>query len=310
MTQANLVPSVSLINGRPATTSLQIAEHFGKQHPHVLRSIQDLIANTPETFNASNFGLVEYTDAKGEKRPMYTVYFDGFVLLVMGYTGKKALQIKLAYIAAFNAMRERLEAQPLQNMQPLPDTLTPSLRAELKALVDSKLSTHPAAVQGKARSEIWSRFNRHFKIAEYAQLPAKLMPEAREYLIGMEVKALKPLPSPTVAKNATTGIAGGELVPDDTPEVLTVFNDRDVFQRVRASVEEARRGMDKAFRELDELALFMQRKHMAGYDPAKLRKGGAIAQMGYAFKEHWDTAICSLNAAVHTVRAMQAVDEL
>lgn len=68
--------------------------------------------------------------------------------------------------------------------------LSPSDRAELKALVDAKLSAAPAAVQGKARAEIWTRFNRHFRIAEYAQLPTVKMPEARDYLIQMEVKAL------------------------------------------------------------------------------------------------------------------------
>lgn len=82
--------------------------------------------------------------------------------------------------------------------QPTPDgPLTPALRAELKAIVDAKLSTYPAAVQGKARAEIWTRFNRHFKIAEYAQLPAVKMPEARDYLIQMEVKALGAAAQPT-----------------------------------------------------------------------------------------------------------------
>lgn len=74
--------------------------------------------------------------------------------------------------------------------QPTADgPLTPALRAELKAIVDAKLSTAPADVQGKARAEIWTRFNRHFKIAEYAQLPACRMPEARDYLIEMQMKS-------------------------------------------------------------------------------------------------------------------------
>lgn len=76
--------------------------------------------------------------------------------------------------------------------QPQPTTdgpLTPALRAELKAIVDAKLSTAPADVQGKARAEIWTRFNRHFKIAEYAQLPACRMPEARDYLIELQMKS-------------------------------------------------------------------------------------------------------------------------
>lgn len=75
--------------------------------------------------------------------------------------------------------------------------ISPAERAELKALVDAKLSAAPAAVQGKARAEIWTRFNRHFKIAEYAQLPTVKMPEARDYLIQMEVKALGAAVQPT-----------------------------------------------------------------------------------------------------------------
>ena len=87
--------------------------------------------------------------------------------------------------------------------------LSPAERAELKAIVDAKLSTYPASVQGKARAEIWTRFNRHFKIAEYAQLPTVKMPEARDYLIQMEVKALRAAAQPT----ATAGIPA--LVSDD-----------------------------------------------------------------------------------------------
>lgn len=75
--------------------------------------------------------------------------------------------------------------------------LSPAERAELKAIVDAKLSTYPASVQGKARAEIWTRFNRHFRIAEYAQLPTVKMPEARDYLIQMEVKALGAAAQPT-----------------------------------------------------------------------------------------------------------------
>lgn len=79
--------------------------------------------------------------------------------------------------------------------------LSPAQRAELKAIVDAKLSTWPASVQGKARAEIWTRFNRHFRIAEYAQLPAEMMPEARDLLIEMRVRALAALPpTETVAE--------------------------------------------------------------------------------------------------------------
>lgn len=35
-----------------------------------------------------------YTDTKGEKRPMYEITKDSFMFLVMGFTGKKAAQFK------------------------------------------------------------------------------------------------------------------------------------------------------------------------------------------------------------------------
>ena len=72
-------------------------------------------------------------------------------------------------------------------------------RAELKLIVDAKLSTYPAAVQGKARAEIWAKHNRHFRIAEYSQLPARLMPEAREFLLSVSVRAINAIPTAEAA---------------------------------------------------------------------------------------------------------------
>ena len=72
-------------------------------------------------------------------------------------------------------------------------------RAELKLIVDAKLSTYPAAVQGKARAEIWAKFNRHFRIAEYKQLPTRLMPDAREFLLSVSVLAINAIPTAEAA---------------------------------------------------------------------------------------------------------------
>lgn len=107
-----LLPMITERDGIPVTTSRAVAEQFGKTHAHILRDIQNTIAQLEETetgkaFNQSNFGLVEYTDGKGESRPMYLLTRDGFTLLAMGFTGAKAMQFKIAYINAFNRM-ERL----------------------------------------------------------------------------------------------------------------------------------------------------------------------------------------------------------
>ena len=77
------------------------------------------------------------------------------------------------------------------SQQPNLQELSPDLRSELKSLVDAKLSMFPADIQGKARAEIWTRFNRHFRIAEYAQLPPEKMAEARAYIIELELRCLK-----------------------------------------------------------------------------------------------------------------------
>ncbi|EBZ2217968.1 transcriptional regulator [Salmonella enterica subsp. enterica serovar Montevideo] len=102
-------PDVTIKNGRAVTTSIAIAEFFGKRHDNVLRAIANIECS--EKFNALNFEDVTYTDAKGEKRPMYQITKNGFVFLVMGFTGKKAAAFKEAYIAEFDRMENELRQQ-------------------------------------------------------------------------------------------------------------------------------------------------------------------------------------------------------
>lgn len=97
-------PSVKLVNGQATTTSLKIAEAFGKLHKTVLRAIQNLECS-PE-FTERNFVPSEYTDSTGRKLPMYTITRDGFAFLASGFTGKEAAQWKEKYIAAFNALEK------------------------------------------------------------------------------------------------------------------------------------------------------------------------------------------------------------
>ena len=87
------------------TTSLKVAEHFEKEHKHVLESIRNLAA---ENSAAIFFRETTYTD-RGKKYPMYEMDRDGFSLLAMGFTGEKALKWKLDYIKAFNAMESELK---------------------------------------------------------------------------------------------------------------------------------------------------------------------------------------------------------
>lgn len=100
---------LSTQNGEPVASSRQIAENFGKEHKHVLAAVrQILVAENSATkfFHETTF---EY---RGQKFPEYLMNRDGFSLLVMGFTGKAALEWKLKYIAAFNEMEKKLAQRP------------------------------------------------------------------------------------------------------------------------------------------------------------------------------------------------------
>lgn len=99
-------PQVTVENGRAVTTSVAVAEYFRKMHKDVLKKIDNIDCSVE--FNERNFAPVEYIDAKGEKRPAYQITKNGFVFLVMGFTGKRAAAFKEAYIAEFDRMENEL----------------------------------------------------------------------------------------------------------------------------------------------------------------------------------------------------------
>lgn len=89
------------------TTSILVADNFHKRHDRVLRAIENLVIDLPKN-GAVKFIKSDYKDAKGELRKMYLLNRDAFSLLVMGFTGKTALDWKLKYIEAFNSMESIL----------------------------------------------------------------------------------------------------------------------------------------------------------------------------------------------------------
>ncbi|MGQ6036590.1 Rha family transcriptional regulator [Serratia sp. IR-2025] len=105
---------ISSQNGNLITTSYAIAEAFGKTHSDVLRRIKTLDA--PEDFTKRNFAFsYKINKLANNKKDIYVnTTKDGFMLLVMGFTGKKAMAIKIAYINAFNMMAEELAKKQKQ----------------------------------------------------------------------------------------------------------------------------------------------------------------------------------------------------
>lgn len=101
---------LSTQNGEPVASSRQIAESFDKRHDHVIRDIDTIKKDVP------NFGEMffetEAPDSYGRPQRTYLMNRDGFTLLAMGFTGKAALEWKLKYIQAFNAMEKQLAQRP------------------------------------------------------------------------------------------------------------------------------------------------------------------------------------------------------
>ncbi|HMU67942.1 MAG TPA: Rha family transcriptional regulator, partial [Cellvibrionaceae bacterium] len=145
------------------TNSLKVAEAFGKRHDNVLRNIKTLECS-PE-FTQLNFEVSEYQDTTGRTLTMWEMTKDGFMFLVMGFTGKKAAAIKEAYINAFNAMEAhlRISAQPARQEQKdfLPINVRECMKIEASTAVASlNLSQELiAAIEKKAFSLAQEAFN-------------------------------------------------------------------------------------------------------------------------------------------------------
>jgi len=112
MSSLTLLPSnaVAVSHGAPTTTSLVVAEVFGKRHADVLRDIDNLECS-PE-FHERNFAFMVRDVQIGSGAVRQDRYCemtkDGFAFQVMGYTGPKAAQFKEAYINRFNEMEAAL----------------------------------------------------------------------------------------------------------------------------------------------------------------------------------------------------------
>ena len=110
MNSSILSNAVAVSDGKVTTTSLKIAEVFGKEHFHVIRDIEKL--QVPVEWHKSNFGVMQITRQIGNgatrKDKAYSITRDGFTLLVMGFTGAAAMRFKIAYLEEFNRMEAEL----------------------------------------------------------------------------------------------------------------------------------------------------------------------------------------------------------
>lgn len=102
--------------GNLVVSSRQIAERFNKRHADVLESIENII-----TENSAVTDMIFesfYQAGTGKRYKEYFMNRDGFSLVAMGFTGKKAMEWKIKYIAKFNELEKEAHKYDISNASP------------------------------------------------------------------------------------------------------------------------------------------------------------------------------------------------
>ena len=116
-------PVVFTKDGQVFANSRDVADYFGKSHHNLLRQI-DVIAKDGTKWGQIHFDETHYVHSQnGQQYRYYDMTKDGFIELVMGFTGAKAREMKRAYIKRFNAMEEFIR----YNMADVQATITPAI---------------------------------------------------------------------------------------------------------------------------------------------------------------------------------------
>jgi Rha family phage regulatory protein len=167
---------VTNTNNQLTTTSNNIADVFGKQHRDVLKAIDNILAELPEHHQRNFAQTVNYRENPSGGEPIasrnFTITRDGFTLLAMGFTGKKALEFKLAYIDQFNAMEKAL-AQPQIERK----TLTPEQQRFVQKAVNAKVKK-----TGEHWNTIYHNIKDVFNVGTYTDIKQETFPALCEYL--------------------------------------------------------------------------------------------------------------------------------
>lgn len=152
---------VAVENEHAVTTSLRVAEVFGKQHKNVVRDIKSL--DCSEEFRELNFepSKIAYQNGNIKKQlPMYYITRDGFMFLVMGFTGKTAAKWKEAYIKAFNEMEAKIRAEQMAKAIEEHDRKEAEEYEKLlereereEAAIDARVAAMPPAKSRKGQAE-------------------------------------------------------------------------------------------------------------------------------------------------------------
>ena len=182
-------------DGRLIVSSLQISADFGKRHDHIIRDIENLITETSEEnsadFTTQNWGVKKfftestYINERGRTYRCYDMTRDGFSLLVMGFTGKKALEWKLKYIKAFNLMEQKLTDRNINLEEVIAKTVAVAVSETIKALVPLIQLPAPAVTETSEPKRIRKKY-RHTTPSKISMLEPELKQKVDEMIISGE----------------------------------------------------------------------------------------------------------------------------
>ena len=116
-------------SNQPLTNSKLVVEVFEKEHKHVREAIKKLLTTAENSTVRQMFSESTYLNEQNKEQPMFIMNQDGFTLLAMGFNGKKAMEFKLKYIEAFNAMKRQIE----QSNPSVPQNYLEALKSLVKS---------------------------------------------------------------------------------------------------------------------------------------------------------------------------------
>lgn len=157
------VPVVTVVNHTATALSTDVAAYFEKRHDNVVRDIENLRSSLPSDrlldFEETVVTRINPSGGLPIKSKAYRMTRDGFVLLVMGWTGEKALQFKLAWLDAFNRMEAQLKGT-------LPPTLTPAQQRGIQVAIAQRAGKNQLLYHA-----LYRELKNHFNVASYKQIP-------------------------------------------------------------------------------------------------------------------------------------------
>ena len=147
-----------------------------------MAKIEEIFTQVPDSFIKLNFKLIgkEVKSNLGNgtyKTNLYELTKDGFILLVMGFTGKNAMSIKIAYINAFNAIAEKLRQIQAQQHVAISHLISKEQADTIQHAVEER-----SIRTGEPYQKIYAGLHAYLGIDSYKTMPVEHFTAALKYL--------------------------------------------------------------------------------------------------------------------------------